>query len=683
MPTGIGTHDSGSGPAPSVGGSGSIAAPYGRACSNCSRAKCKCILRLAGGACERCHRLGKPCQPSNPARRRSRKPRSSRTAQLEEKIDGLVTMLRQSGRPDLPAELDVDVTMPHPIPAAAAAAGTPSAMAARTPSSELGEARSGFGSMSCGDGGSSSSAAAANDTRARRTPLPTPATTTQTYNSPEGDWYGDGDEDELPSRDEAEALFEAFRDRNLKPFPFILFRNGTTARALRAERPFLWLCVMTVASRVTSKQLALGRRVRQVVSQKVIVENERSMDYLLGLLVILGWANHQLGNKPFKCMFCQVAIGLVFDLELSRDPLDSLSPFLCWKAAQERADREKTGAVAQTFFIKSQTPRTMEHRRAVVACYLVTASIASFLGKMDPLRWTPYMDECLQILDHEPESPSDRTLAALVRMQLLKDEAAKLSFRPDVSSRNGVDGSKPPADMYVKMLQAQLQRIIQGLPPDLQSMDAIIAQLHSTELSIQEVALSSHTGACVPPNLPDVARLDILYACLHAVKAWFDHFLSLTPASYFSMAFLSFAQLSHCTVALYRLSVLEDPVWDRASVRSTVDLIATLDEIGNRFMLVCEGAGLTDDLNEGGGFSKAVKTIKGLKVTWEAALAPFAAKTDTTSTAAGGGVVGAGPGGLGAGGLMGPGIGEADLVQFGFDMMESRLFTDIFIPFDF
>ncbi|KAK2038051.1 hypothetical protein LZ31DRAFT_559916 [Colletotrichum somersetense] len=664
MQAGVGTHDSG--PTPSVvASSGGIAAPYGRACTNCSRAKCKCILRPVGGACERCHRLGKPCQPSDPVRRRSRKPRSSRTAQLEEKLDGLVTMLRQSARPDLPAGLAVDAAAAlHPGPATAAI--PPLTTATGTPTSELGDARSGFGS-----------AASADESRTRRTQFPTP-TTTQTDTTPEGTGYDVyGDEDRLPSPAEAEAMFEAFRDQNLKTLPIMYFGDTMTARALRVERPFLWLCIMTVASRVTSQQLALGRRVRQVMSQKVLVENERSMDYLLGLLVLLGWANHQLGSKPFKCMFCQVAVGLVFDLELARDPLEALNPFLCFKAAQERADREKT-AVAQTFFIKSQAPRTMEQRRTVVACYLITATIAAFLGKMDPLRWTPYMDECLELLNDKPESPLDRSLVALVKMQLLKDESGKLSSRFDKMSRQGIDHSKPPAAVYVKMLQAQLQRIIQDLPTDLQRTDTIIAQLHCAELAIQEVALASHTSVSTPAHLSDVARLDILYACLHGVKAWFDHFFTLQPATYFYFSFLSFAQLSHCVVALYRLSILEDPVWDRAGVRSTIDLIATLDEVANRFVLVCDGAGLRDDTGEGTTFDKAVKTIRGLKSTWEAALAPFAKMDPTAAAATAATTTGAATAAAG-----GVGAGEADLTQFGFDMIDNRLFTDIFIPFDF
>lgn len=181
----------------------------------------------------------------------------------------------------------------------------------------------------------------------------------------------------------------------------------------------------------------------------------------------------------------------------------------------------------------------------------------------------------------------------------------------------------------------------------------------------------------MPANLPDVARLDIYYACLHAVKAWFDHFLTLPPAAYYTTPFLTFSQLSHCTIALYRLSVLEDPVWDRASVRSTIDLIATLDEIGDRFMRVCSEAGLNVDVEEGNAFAKAVKTIKGLKGTWEASMAPLAKVDAPAATGVDGtGVLGAGMGG-------GAGVGEVELGQFGLDLMDNRWFTDIFTPFDF
>ena len=96
-----------------------ISAPYGHACTNCAKAKCKCVFSRGGpgpggsSVCDRCHRLSRECVPSQTVRKRgSARARSIlrgsaaalgardgdsdvvRTAQLEEKLDDLVSLLR-------------------------------------------------------------------------------------------------------------------------------------------------------------------------------------------------------------------------------------------------------------------------------------------------------------------------------------------------------------------------------------------------------------------------------------------------------------------------------------------------------------------------------------------------------------------------------------------------------------
>lgn len=90
--------DSSTSPSPNQAAASGLrkSVPYGQACTNCSKAKCKCISR--GGPstmCERCQRLGKECIPSVSVRKRAaRRPASERTAHLEEKLDDLVSILR-------------------------------------------------------------------------------------------------------------------------------------------------------------------------------------------------------------------------------------------------------------------------------------------------------------------------------------------------------------------------------------------------------------------------------------------------------------------------------------------------------------------------------------------------------------------------------------------------------------
>lgn len=62
-----------------------------------------------------------------------------------------------------------------------------------------------------------------------------------------------------------------------------------TAAALRVERPFLWLCIMDLTVTSNATQTLLRDRVRREVSERIVIQNERSMDLLQGLVAFLAW----------------------------------------------------------------------------------------------------------------------------------------------------------------------------------------------------------------------------------------------------------------------------------------------------------------------------------------------------------------------------------------------------------
>ncbi|RAL64225.1 hypothetical protein DID88_002117 [Monilinia fructigena] len=73
---------------------------HGKACVNCARAKVKCVENNGVGACERCHRLAKDCQSITRTKRRKpvKKTTAAKTAELEQKLDGLVSLLNAANR---------------------------------------------------------------------------------------------------------------------------------------------------------------------------------------------------------------------------------------------------------------------------------------------------------------------------------------------------------------------------------------------------------------------------------------------------------------------------------------------------------------------------------------------------------------------------------------------------------
>lgn len=92
-----------------------------------------------------------------------------------------------------------------------------------------------------------------------------------------------------PSPAEAEQYLTIFHTYKAKYFPFIYIPSITTSQQLRQERPFLWLCIMTVASRSTSQQQILGSKVRHLLAQEMLLESGQKIDLLLGLLAYIGW----------------------------------------------------------------------------------------------------------------------------------------------------------------------------------------------------------------------------------------------------------------------------------------------------------------------------------------------------------------------------------------------------------
>ena len=103
---------------------------------------------------------------------------------------------------------------------------------------------------------------------------------------------------------------------------------------------------------------------------------------------------------------------------------------------------------------RTLTVQTMEERRAVLGCFLITSIISSFLQKIDALRWTPHLDECLEILDEQQECLTDEILVQQVRMQLIIERVGAVS-----------ENSKTPMSFYLQPLRSQLEEVRNNFPP--------------------------------------------------------------------------------------------------------------------------------------------------------------------------------------------------------------------------
>ena len=94
---------------------------------------------------------------------------------------------------------------------------------------------------------------------------------------------------QLLTIDQAEKLLQYFSE-NGRFFPFVVLPQDATVKSLSRKSPFLLLAILTAASAADIQlNYQLDHEFKRVLSQRVILEGQKSLDYLQGLLVYNAW----------------------------------------------------------------------------------------------------------------------------------------------------------------------------------------------------------------------------------------------------------------------------------------------------------------------------------------------------------------------------------------------------------
>ncbi|PWY85783.1 hypothetical protein BO94DRAFT_97472 [Aspergillus sclerotioniger CBS 115572] len=331
-----------------------------RACTNCVRAKSRCTPHDSG-TCARCVRLMKTCQPSPPVRKRRNQTKASvkDVQKLEEKLDGLVNILKSATQPGL---LNGVVSTPeHVVPTHAQPVSLSAPLVQVLPDTAI-------------------------------TPAPS---------------FGHPENPSLePNDDDAASYLNRFRSDFIGHLPFLVIPASLTASQLRQESPLLWLAIMTVASTRTTQQRGLSMQVRERFGREAYVEGTRNIDFLLAVLVYVTWDHHYSFDKPIFTGLLQLAIAILYDLGLDKPPSQDPGLLLSY-------DLKGTSRPSHC----SRLP-SMKERRALLGCFLVSFT-SNLSGNGEPLQWTPYFDECLRVVEEQNESEHDGLLVQLVKLRLI------------------------------------------------------------------------------------------------------------------------------------------------------------------------------------------------------------------------------------------------------------------------
>jgi hypothetical protein len=96
-----------------------------------------------------------------------------------------------------------------------------------------------------------------------------------------------------------EVVLSLFREQIAAQFPFIIIPNETTANDLQRTKPFLYKIIVTIFSVYNiATQTAMSQDVLKDLSNRLLLEGEKSLDLLQGLMVFITWYNRHPTRSP-------------------------------------------------------------------------------------------------------------------------------------------------------------------------------------------------------------------------------------------------------------------------------------------------------------------------------------------------------------------------------------------------
>jgi hypothetical protein len=271
----------------------------------------------------RCLRLKKLCVFEPPKARKRKPPKTTRVAQLEDKLDGLVMLIKSTQQQALPQDL----------PALSHSVSTGSASSFSEPSppdpSQHEHGHSTFlepqvpAHATCFLGlGAPHMDPAPPPPVERDSSLPPevrgriPKHNLEPVEpSPIIDYH--------PTPEEEEECVETFRTSMRTYFPFLPLPATVTSASLRASRPVFHQAIVAVALRHPAAQIGLGRKLMSYLSERIVVHGERNLDLLCAVLAYAGFCHFHFHSRPQLTNLASLALGLVWELRVNKPLLSA------------------------------------------------------------------------------------------------------------------------------------------------------------------------------------------------------------------------------------------------------------------------------------------------------------------------------------------------------------------------
>ncbi|KAH8892414.1 hypothetical protein GQ53DRAFT_840834 [Thozetella sp. PMI_491] len=375
------------------------------------------------------------------------------------------------------------------------------------------------------------------------------------------------EEDARPP-DSDEALLSMYMNQLCPIFPFVIIPPGTTPAQLESRRPFLWKAIKLVSSiRILRSLCTQNFFAMDYLSEAIFIRSERSLDLVEGMLVITAYYQYMCIFHSQFTNLVRLATGMLADMGMNR---------------------------AAVF---NEKRYSNQERRVILGVWYITSHASmSWSNRVEPMRYTKHIDQCLRELQQSAEYETDALAVEIVRIQHLAGRIYRAySQSDDMDDLPGVPTIH--LDSYSTAFKAELARLQASLPEKLRYNYFLLSHYDLVRLQLYEPALGDKTGSgqSTPgldtsnmPSAPGRPDLEELRHLCHALKATFTHVLSIPVCSYFYFPQTSFAMILHSIMIICRwvkLSTTKDPELGQffSLPEVQIDAAGLLEQLADRF----------------------------------------------------------------------------------------------------
>ena len=402
--------------------------------------------------------------------------------------------------------------------------------------------------------------------------------------------------------DESEVLLDRYQRLMAAGNPFVVVSDSTSAESMLERRPVLLRAICTVAMAPNLKrQQALVKELLRDIGARTLVNNEKSIDILQGIIVFVLWFYPHIFWTQQTTNLLHLAMAMANDLAIDRLTINT--------NFGQQTVKVLHGKAAAT------AAPSMEERRVLLGLFYVTSMLSASFRKMTAMSFTPYMDDCLEALETAREYDSDLFLVQMVRIQRT------------IESIHTTEPSSAPAKAHIKAFQHDIERL-RTTDPCRDDNVFLCMEYLTAEILMWEISLNALLD---DRKRPITNHIEDLYRLVAALKSFFDVYFTIPPAAYLLLPFSVFGQFAHAFICLTKLASLDVEGWDLRAFNEVCNFSNFIDESAVRYEETArtsiDGIPVENDA-----FTKWAARVRWMKQVYEA---KFAAQDGEGSTASG------------------------------------------------